>query len=84
MELNSNQTKTELRDWQGSQPSKNYTWIYSAGSSLGREQECVYMDCQDSKKERKGRKEGSMTVDISGLQGFVLILPIIKLMPHSR
>lgn len=53
MQLNSNQTKAELRDWQGSQPLKiiqGYTQLVLA---LGREQERVYMDCQDSKEQRK-------------------------------
>lgn len=53
MQLNSNQTKAELRDWQGSQPLKiiqGYTQLVLA---LGREQERVYMDCQDSKEQIK-------------------------------
>lgn len=53
MQLNSNQTKAELRDWQGSQPLKiiqGYTQLVLA---LGGEQERVYMDCQDSKEQRK-------------------------------
>lgn len=39
------------------------------------------MDCRDSKKERK---EGGVTVDVSGLCVFVLILPITKQIPHSH
>lgn len=53
MQLNSNQTKAELRDWQDSQPLKiiqGYTQLVVA---LGRKQERVHMDCQDSKKQRK-------------------------------
>lgn len=53
MQLNSNQTKAELRNWQGSQPLKiiqGYTQLVLA---LGGEQERVYMDCQDSKEQRK-------------------------------
>lgn len=81
MQLNNNQTKTEVRDWQGSQPLeiiKGYTQLALA---LGPELERVYMDCQDSKQERR---EGSATVDVSGLRVFVLILSITKQMPHSR
>lgn len=38
-----------------------------------REQERVYMDCQDSKRERK---EGSVTVDIPGLLMADALLPL--------
>lgn len=80
MQLNSNQTKTELRDWQASQPLKIIQGYTQLAVALCPQLERVYMDCQDSKQERR---EGSVTVDVSGLRVLVLILPISKQMPHS-
>lgn len=80
MQLNSNQTKTELRDWQASQPLKIIQGYTQLAVALCPYLERVYMDCQDSKQERR---EGSVTVDVSGLRVLVLILPISKQMPHS-
>lgn len=87
MQLNSHQTKTELKRLARFPAIKNNTRIYSAGSCpwplTGA---CVHgLSGQQKGKERKeGRKEGSVTVDVSGLRVFVLILPITKQIPHSR